>query len=281
MEFSRIDVIGNNDRILTELHELITKGNYNGNARGDENGNKWSTTDILTQFNSTLSAPLASCILSGTDSGGRIVKRTALIDTLMVKIKVLSRQACFRDVDGDRLLTNPTSPKQVLSTDLPVEGDQVRVSQGPQMTNEITGKNLTFHQRNRVIAEGKQLKTFEYYEVDEDGCIIVPLREAMSLLKKSGIRIAFPEFGLAHTRVKDVEEGEKRRITNWLFEEVAIDYEAPKPEPEEKPEEPEVKAAETPTSEDPKELTPQQKAAITRAENKAKKEAAKLEDNDN
>jgi hypothetical protein len=151
-----------------------------------------------------------------------------------------------------------------------VEGDKVRVSQGAQMTHEITGKNLTFHQRNRVIAEGKQLKTFEYYEVDEDGCVQVPLREAMSLLKKSGIRIAFPEFGLSHSRVKDVEEGEKRRITNWLFEEVSIDYGATV-----EPEAP----IETP-------LTPQQKGALKRKANKEAKEAEAAnavadKDNDN
>lgn len=222
MDFQKIDMAGDANQRNKVLQAEISKGNYNGAVRGDGKG--WSATDIVTQFRSSASAPLASCIVGGVAPSGKIISRVSMMDTLIVKLKVLSRQACYKDAKGKLLDSDPTSKKQIKSDAEPVEGDVVRIDQGPQLVNQMTGAALTVYERNQKIAAGESLNAFEYAEVDENGCIQVALRDAMAMLGKNGFRIAFPEHNLAHSSIKDTDEGQKRRITNWLFEEVAAEY---------------------------------------------------------
>ena len=227
MNFSQIDALGSNDERMKAVVKKVTDKSYDGSARKDDE--KWSATDIVTQFRTSASAPLASCVVGGATPSGKVVKRIAMTDTLIVKLKVLSRHACYTDGKEKRIITDPTSTKQVLSTEKPVKGDVVRIKKGAALTNPVTGAALTVYERNRAIAAGEPLFEYEIAEVDGDGCISVPLGDAISMLNRNGFRIAFPEHNQAHSSIKDTEEGQKRRITNWLYEEVGAGYTTKKP----------------------------------------------------
>lgn len=222
MNFQKIDISGDTNEQQNVIEKEIVKENYNGSARGDAKG--WSLTDIIAQFRSTASAPLASCFVSGVTTSGKVVTPVSMLYTLMVRLKVLSRQACCKDKDGKPLSTDPTSKKQVKFGEQPKAGDVVRIKTGPALINKRNGEALTIYQRNYKINNGEALADFTYATVDSDGCITVTAGDAMTLLKAKGKRIVFPEHGIAHSSIKDTDEGAARRITNWLFEEVAADY---------------------------------------------------------
>lgn len=226
MNFQKIDAAGNLNARLDEIEKHIVDDNYNGSSRGDGKG--WSLTDIIQQFKSTGSAPLASCAVGGVTTSGQVVTPISMMYTLMVKLKVLSRQACYKNKDGEALTNDPTSKKQIRFADQAQKGDVVRIDRGPALVNKRDGKALSVYERNYKVNNGEALQDFTYATVDDDGCITVTAGDAMTLLKNKGKRIVFPEHGIAHSSIKDTDEGAARRITNWFFEEVSGQYTAKK-----------------------------------------------------
>lgn len=249
MDFTQLDAIKEIEKKRERINKTISKRNY----KGKSDDKTWSLTDIINQFTRSTSAQMTSTHINGDDSTGKKIK-TNILDAIDVKIKVLSRQACYCDSDGTLISKDPLTDNFVLYTDLPVDGDIVRVKRGNLVVNENTEKLYTFQELSHMRMMDIPTYKFEDYVV-EDGCIEVNGTDAMHLLSTKGKRIVVPRYTKPHSVYqKDPTKGKERRITNWLFEEVANVVAVP-------------------------ELTAGQKAALTR---KANAEAKKLEqDNDN
>jgi hypothetical protein len=249
MDFTKLDSIREIEEKRKAVKKAVTKKNYNGNPDDDST---WSLFDIISQFYRSTCAQMASTHINGDNSRGKRI-RQPILNEIQVKLKVLSRQACHEDSEGVALNKNPLTDEFVLYTDKPKDGDVVRVKRGNLTFNEDTEKLYSKQEIDNMRMMGIPTYDYEDYEV-ENGCILVNGVDAMHLLSTKGERLVVPKHKKAHsTFSKEPTKGDKRRITNWLFAEVGD-------EPEE---------------------TPQQKAAKTRAENKAKKELEQAQENDN
>lgn len=227
MLFSKIDRLGDQQVRLAEIKKQITKGTYDGAARGNVEG--WSLTDMISQQQIASSAIQGMCHINGVDTRGKKKKGGKPISNgLEVRLKVLTRQACFADSKGKRIYKDPTQPDMTLEPEAPRKGDVIRI-RGDQKTEGENGGLLTSSEREYMIDNNISLYYFEDVVVDGDGCINVDCEQAMQLLRRNGKKIRKPQHQKPHSSIKNRAEGQKRRVTNWLFEEVSADYTAKKP----------------------------------------------------
>lgn len=216
MDFTKLDAIEETKKKRSTINKIITKRSYSGKS-GDQT---WSLTDIVTQFTRSTSAQMASTHINGEDSTGKRIK-TNILDSIDVKIKVLSRQACYSDSKGVLISKDPLTNNFVLYTDLPVDGDVVRVKRGNLVINEDTEELYTFQELAHMRMMEIPTYKFEDYVI-ENGCITVSGVDAMHLLSTKGKRVVVPRYSKPHSIYqKEPTKGKERRITNWLFEEVA------------------------------------------------------------
>jgi len=245
MDFTSLDSIKEIEKKRAKINSIISKKNYSGSS----DDKSWSITDIITQFYRSTCAQMASTHINGDDSKGKKIKLN-ILESIDVKIKVLSRQACSFDSKGKELNRNPLTNEFVLYTEQPKDGDVVRVKRGALVVNEATEKIYTKQEIDNMRMMDLPTYKYEDYTV-KGGCIAVTGTDAMHLLSTKGKRIVVPKHKKPHSKfIKDPTLGKERRITNWLFEEVS----------------------------NVAELTAGEKAAITR---KANAEAKKLAEQDN
>lgn len=228
MLFSKFDVTRIGKEKFESVKKAVARKKYDGAARKDASEG-WSLTDIITQARASSSAHMAAVLISGYNLAGKKTNGNPVVNTINVKLKVVSRQACYKDEDGKILQKDPTRNDFVLNGELPQEGDTVRVKTGSKLYDEYSGDALNVWQRNALINSGDSVYEYEEFEVDENGCITLPMPLAWTLLKTNGVRVKSPQFGKAHSTLakKDPDLAEKRIITNWLYEEVSEDYLSP------------------------------------------------------
>lgn len=199
-------------QVYQELKKRITEANY-GDHKKDEN--RWSLTELIQSTNQRKYTALE--VLEGRQLDGKVFPDMAV--DIKFKLRVLSRQAVYKDKNGQRVFLNPAGRDNVgdpddiivLQPDTPVEpGDVIRVKGRPKREDE-EGQPLDIHSRNRMSMYGEDMYIFHEFVVDKDGCIEVGYPHAYIMLQKNGKRLAFPQF----------EKGQRpRRVTAWLYEEV-------------------------------------------------------------
>jgi hypothetical protein len=225
MRFTKIDQLGDAIVRANEIAKLITVKSYDGDSRGDKPG--WSLTDIIAQTGIASCAVDAMCLVNGVTTRGKRVNNRPMSLTMDVKLKVLTRQACHSDKDGVRISTDPTSDDMVFDFEKPKNGDIVRVRTEESLVNKRTGTALSVQEREYAIDNGEPLYDYEDVVVDEDGCITVPAGLAIGMLRMNGKKIRKPSHMKPHSSISNQKEAQKRRITNWLYEEVGKGYECP------------------------------------------------------
>jgi len=220
MNFKEIDSINDMDEKRKAVNTSIKKANYKGDALSSGEPGKWSISDIVHQFDDSAGATMAAMHVHGKTSRGKY-KGQSILNQIAVKLKVLTRQACYADKDGFRISKDPTTDEFVLFNELPVDGDVVRVEHGQKVLDPDTEKEYTLKELNYMKMSGQP--TYEYTDyVVEGGYVVVNGEHAHQMLLTKGKRLVVPEYERAHSVFqKEPSKGKKMRITNWLFEEVA------------------------------------------------------------
>ena len=224
-----------------KMVEMIRPDNY---GKGD---GQWCLTELINERSSE--AEMAIRHIEGVGTDGKKAQSGAMKTPsgleFTVKLRVLSRQACFETVDGKGINSWDTTDTEdenwnnelcPLAIDKPVKGDVVWVKGNALTHDPQTGKPLIKRYKlalkARVEAQlGRTIKPHiathyhEKYTVDANSCITVPYLTAVQLLKSKGRGLVLPQFTEGAGRVKDKKV---RQITNWLFEEVTPDEEVKK-----------------------------------------------------
>jgi hypothetical protein len=147
---------------------------------------------------------------------------------LRFRLQVLTRQACCRSADGKEIVTADEQyiydrDQKILVNfnDKPEPGDIVERKadvRDPRGSPHLSASHITDWQ-----ARGERMHYYEEYTVDKDGCISVPFSHAHPMLIINGFRVS----GVRQFQRTDTPKpGEKpaRRITNWHFKEVPLDF---------------------------------------------------------
>jgi len=196
----------------------------------------WSVTDALLE-----GGKIGAGILQSLGSRDLQGDPKAVGDELPIKnikLKVLSRQACICDADGNILNTEnkekPMSIDPFLMTapgpeTEPVQGDIVLAKGGlrKDMMRMQPLKISTFERQH--MHDPKPWKTgkrnfFIECVVDADGCISVHPDIAAQLLTRNGERLVWPKFKSPNSNNVGKPQ---RQLSNWLFREVPPDYKKP------------------------------------------------------
>ncbi len=209
-------------KIRVDMNKIITSPRY-GWADGE-----WNLTELINTEDSRKF--VAYQIFEGARNDGTVEPGAALkgADGLPFRFRfqVLSRQAVCKDKDGNKIwwfdeakLTSGEENDIIpLDTDPPKPGDVVECKGDMITSDPDTGAPMSSKKYKAWARQGKRPHHYIEFIVDEYGCINVPYPHALSMLQKSGFRIAYPK----HRKVN--RQNPKRRITNWWFKEVPQDF---------------------------------------------------------
>lgn len=227
MDWKKYDRLPNGDHVRKEINEegTLTVDNYDG-SKIITDEKTWSVSEFVDSTLLCRSGLIARCMLTGkTEKGKDDLNNPNPVSTQMrIKIKVLSRQGCHLDADGNEINTRPKELELcVKPTDKPLPGDKVVVRDGMKVLNKLS-KPYEGAERNRDIMMGKSINLESVYTVDEDCCINVTIKDAFTLLGKAGKRLVMPEFKPAISNLNRDDRKLERRISNWLYQEVPQDF---------------------------------------------------------
>lgn len=235
MKWSNFDRKQSRKKLMNELRDFITAENY---GFGDDN---WNLTELIRER--SILGDLAIKIVTGCGVDGKpSAPHTSVTQKnnqpLMVRLKVLSRQACHLDKNGakingwQRTLTEELRDEftgDVLApkyNESPQPGDIVKIKGDFKWEDPESGETLVRANREALRARGGECFHWARYEVDDDECILVTFNDANQELRLRGHRMVNPEF-----QPRDVIADEKKKpqrvIGNWHFKEVPLDYTKP------------------------------------------------------
>ena len=222
LDWNAIHTIGNPSKVKGQLQSMMKDGGRDYSANyGFEEGN-WNLTDIMITGLSTPGiAQIAYGILLGMDENGRTIH--ALAPDVKFRLRVHSRQACYCDKNENELNKNEINPKEQ-----PHPGDMIRMEVALRPAEDR--KDLATREMRKWATRGEDLYLYDWYEIDDDLCITVPMTFAHKMLKLKGKRLVFPEFA---------RQRKSRTVgVNWLYEEVSTDYKLEQNESAKKTEKP-------------------------------------------
>ena len=209
INWSKIETRVNRHKFIQQLKdELITHKNYGWN-----DGN-WNLTELAQEPLGRV-APFFMAISGANPETGREVYGAQLADPMgfpyfLFRLQVLSRQACVKDKDGNRI-------GNVDAMEPPEPGDWIEwkgTDKAPR--HEVT---MTTSELNTMRRRGERPHEYHEYQLDQDCCVMVPFIHALPMLQRHGERVVFPEFR---------GRGGARKIANWRFKEVPRDWRNPK-----------------------------------------------------
>jgi hypothetical protein len=208
------------DKVIASLRQVIRADNY-GFGPGD-----WNMTELVQE--SDQRKYVAFQMIEGIDHERRRDTNQGL--GLTYRLRVLTRQACVRDKAGNRIWPtnepkiNLGNPEDIVPNheDLPEPGDVVEWKGSVKATDD-RGNIVDAKIIRRWALQGIRPENYHEFEVDKDLCINVRYPQIIEMLTRKGRKLSYPQFRKINKASK-----EKRRITNWWFEEVPIDYKAPR-----------------------------------------------------
>lgn len=244
INWGSLQALNNRQAILKALRGIIRPDSY-GTGK-----DQWTLTELIST--ATNASEDAFRLIQGVDEMGAVVDMGAMMGPgglpLTIKLKVLSRQACYETADGKGIndwdstyLVGENDNNELCPAfdEPPHLGDVVWVKQNPLTHDPETGKRIwkktglvviarTEAEMGREIKPDKALYYYLKYSVDKDECITVPFLIALQLLKTKGARIVLAKFKSGSKRG---DPKKTRQITNWLFKEVCEDEKKPSGEP--------------------------------------------------
>ena len=224
MDFSTLAGINETKQLQIAARTILTENGYTAG--------KWSLTDIIQ--NKSVASQYCILALSGSNTDGTRAENGAAADGMRYKLKVLTRQACYKDKDGRRINgwdmlpddgTDPDGPPiRPEWKDTPQPGDVVMIKGNQRKDDPETGERLTRESRMGLVHRGYFPFHHKDVIVDTDGCITVGFDDAMQLLTLKGQRVVMPQFRKLNKVTKDGTYEGQRQITNWHFKEVPYNY---------------------------------------------------------
>lgn len=234
IRWGELSELRNKQQIQKRLKGMITASTYGVGP------DKWTLTELINERSGP--ADMARRIIEGVGVDGKIDGQGPMTgadgSVFTVRLRVLTRQACFRDAGGKPInywdVTDAGDGEDLeifpACDDAPQPGDEVWVKGNAITHHPDTGSRLRKQDRialhRRVEADlGYEVKPdialfyWTKYPVGHDGCITVSYPHACQLLTTKGKRLVLPEFTTGSRKKKDAQV--KRLISNWQFEEVA------------------------------------------------------------
>ena len=262
INWAELNGLRNAQQIHAALTRIVTAETYG------EGAGEWTLSELIRERSEY--AIRARRLIEGIDDRGEMSGMGPMSGPdgpLRFKLKVLTRQACMTAGDGqpintwDTTVTEPTKMRihGVETNELAPDeydeakpGDKVWIKGNMIVRDPMTGKRLTKSGKQAMISRKEAeldrpiksivaLHHWRQVPVDNEGCITVSYLDALHLLSTRGERITTPKHTTRGTRSKD--EAPTRRITNWHFREVPLDYTAPKPKQRRKPNKEQEKVA--------------------------------------
>jgi hypothetical protein len=234
MDYKKYKPLINLKDLQKELSKDLTKANYNPGALAGDDG--WSLSEMVGRDDRE-SITAAQVLHGQNEKGGPLPAGAGIVNKVqMYKLRVMTRQGCTADEAGNKLVKNPAEIGFVEPDAEPIPGDQVWVRTRPLEVCPDTDRQMDrVAVRNDRIRRGKETWEYETYVVDDDHCIVCPVIHAYGLLTQNGWRLVGPEFQKYNTNIqKKDDEGRrivdpKRRVSNWWYKEVPLDYAKEKP----------------------------------------------------
>jgi hypothetical protein len=216
------------------VKKQLTEKNYM--SGGDDS---WSLSEIVSGIDTP--SQLALCALSGVRHDGAAIEDKPCED-MRYKLRVITRQACFQDKDGQKINGWDVLPSdgseaggesiRPLWDEEPCEGDLVRVKGNMLDEDPDSGLPMGYIVKRNMVLRGKDIYRYKVYKVDKNLCITVPLDQAAQLLQQKGVEIAFPKRKRKN-KIQTAQDKERytgqRVITNWHFKEVSHNFRISKP----------------------------------------------------
>jgi hypothetical protein len=228
LNWNNVAEITARDKSYNDTRKLVTPQNY-----GFSPGN-WNISDAILDSDSRkffIYMILDGVTPRGKRHAGMMPLQEPSGGNFLFKLRVLSRQACCRDADGNKIHESDESLENLgVDTDIlpeyfdkPAEGDIVEWKGAFKQYDSERGKKVNNSILREWAAMGIRPEEYVEFTVDSDGCIMVPYPFVQSMLRKKGERLTFPKFGKINRASRS-----KRKLTNWWFKEVPRDYKSPK-----------------------------------------------------
>jgi hypothetical protein len=235
MKNQNLDRIGNN----RELYERVLSTMKDPSNYMSDGPDGWTVSSCVRDGGRV--GIVALNILNGTLMDGMKHGKGEGPQIGLIRLKVLSRQACQADKNGKILNhsrklfaheEDEDKAQGMPSIDTPPEvGDFILVKGDPRMYNHLGHRMIatvaaefemrSMHDKYRWRNGLRYL--YAEYQVDSDGCIDVTPDDAVTLLSRFGEDLVFPAFRKDGMQV-DRGMRARRVITNWLFREVPKNY---------------------------------------------------------
>lgn len=210
INLNRITFAGNRSRLISQIRSDILRPDNYGTGDG-----QWTLTEIA-QMDRGKQIPFWQTIAGDDPDSGKPIYGQQLRDidggeNFLFRLQVLSRQACCRDMHGHPIAS--ASPE-----DKPIPGDVVEWKSHKRPSD--TGVVVTATDLRTWSYRGIRPHIYAEFRVDADGCIMVPFKFALPMIRKYGERMVFPEHE---------SQGGSRTVCNWRFREVPRDWRNPAP----------------------------------------------------
>lgn len=254
INWAELNGLRNAQEIYAALARLITPDTYG------EGAEKWTLSELIREKSSY--ALRARQLIEGVDERGKdsgMGPMSGNDGELRFKLKVLTRQACKETAAGVPINWWDTTAIEPIpirihgkeaeeltpgELDSAQPGDKVWIKGNMIVRDPMTGRRLTRPGKQAMISRKESelgypvksvvaLHRWRKVPVDQDGCITVSYLDALQLLSNNGERISTPQHTTRGRRSKD--EAPTRRITNWHFREVPLNYKEPKKRTAKKP----------------------------------------------
>ena len=216
-------------KCMSALRRVMSFDNY-----GFDDGN-WNLTGIIKSPDQR--AAVCMMILEGKLSN-QVYSESELIrgpdgEVMKFKLQVLSRQACKFDKNGNRIFKSKEAQDKsgeegsivAEYTDPPQEGDVIQFKIGLKHTDD-DGEEMNARKLMSLAMDGQAIHTMRNASVDRNGCISIPCPYAVMALRRNGHRVSFPEFAGQY---------KPRKVTNWWFKEVPLDFKRNRSRKDEQP----------------------------------------------
>lgn len=191
---------------------------------------EWNLTELVQSENAKKYA--AYLVLDGRDANGKHTPQYGLDPAFAFHFQVVTRQACVRTKDGNRIWQTEEAKRINLGDredpvpnfdEKPEPGDIVEWKGESKRFDDEKNRPVTQRVKKEWAMRGIRSAYFHEFTVDEHGCIDVGWPHALGMLTNRGFRnTQKPQFRkVGRTYPK---EGVPRRITNWWFKEVPLDF---------------------------------------------------------
>lgn len=191
----------------------------------------WSATELAAAECDSANVAMKNILAGRGEDGASPAPEGAGGFDGMVRLKVLTRQACVCDKEGtpinngngmgmDPFFDGAKDDEEPQVGDIVIWKGDLREGFLKKTPHEIARFEREHEHEPFPWREGMR-HYYKDFHVDADGCISVKPHIAVEMLTRRGEKITFPKFA---AQTNAAQGKTQRKITNWWFREVPQDY---------------------------------------------------------